>query len=175
MIWFSSDHHFGHKNIISHSKRPFQSVNEMDEKLIHFWNECVKKEDTVYYLGDIMFHSNGEMVRKILDSLNGKIILVKGNHDKNIKYKERFSEICEYKEIYHDDTSIEGGKRPIVMCHYAFKTWNKKLYGAWNLFGHSHGNIQIEWGACDVGVDSWNYKPVCFEQIKECFNKIKNE
>lgn len=52
MIYFTSDHHFWHENIISYCKRPFASVEEMNEKMVQYWNDVVKDKDEVYYLGD---------------------------------------------------------------------------------------------------------------------------
>ena len=67
-IYFTSDHHFGHKNIIKFSERPFNDVNEMDEILIQKWNEKVNPEDEVYHLGDVGLTSSGKL-RKILFSV----------------------------------------------------------------------------------------------------------
>ena len=80
-IYFTSDHHFGHKNIIKFSKRPFKGVDEMDEMLIQKWNEKIKPEDDVYHLGDVGLSSFGKL-SKILEKLNGKIYLINGNHEK---------------------------------------------------------------------------------------------
>ena len=79
-IWFTSDTHFGHKNIIKFSERPFSDVEEMDEVMIRRWNEVVGKDDTVYHLGDFAFLSTGKL-RQLISRLNGKICLVNGNHD----------------------------------------------------------------------------------------------
>ncbi len=81
-IFFTSDQHFGHKNIIKFSNRPFNSVEEMDEMMIQRWNEKVGETDEVYHLGDVGLASSGKL-RKILERLNGKIYLIKGNHEKS--------------------------------------------------------------------------------------------
>lgn len=60
-LYFTSDHHFGHKNIIKFSERPFQDVHEMDEVLIQKWNEKVQPEDEVYHLGDVGLCSSGNI------------------------------------------------------------------------------------------------------------------
>ena len=63
-IYFTSDHHFGHKNIIEFSRRPFKDVDEMDEILIRKWNEKVKPEDEVYHLGDVGLSSSGKLRKR---------------------------------------------------------------------------------------------------------------
>ena len=68
-VYLISDTHFGHKNIISYCNRPFSSVEEMDKTLIKNWNSVVKKEDTVYHLGDFAF-GNKEFTQKIIKQLN---------------------------------------------------------------------------------------------------------
>ena len=54
MIWFTSDLHFNHLNILKYEpkSRPFENVAEMNEALIKNWNDRVKPEDTVFVLGD---------------------------------------------------------------------------------------------------------------------------
>lgn len=83
MKYFTSDLHFGHKNIIKYEDRPFSSVEEMDEFLIYKWNSKVGKNDEVYILGDFGFVS-GTRANELLDRLNGKKFLIKGNHDSMI-------------------------------------------------------------------------------------------
>ncbi len=97
-IFFTSDHHFGHKGIIKNAKRPFRSVEEMNETMILRWNEKVKKNDIVYHLGDIGLMASRKPI-EILERLNGKIHLIKGNHDDlNRNCKDRFEWIKDYHE-----------------------------------------------------------------------------
>src|SRR5271166_5248346 len=78
-IWFTSDHHFGHKNIITYCNRPFDSVDEMNEALVVAWNNLVKLDDTVYYVGD--FSLKPALMEQFAPRLHGKKILIAGNHD----------------------------------------------------------------------------------------------
>lgn len=86
-IFFTSDHHFGHTNILkyedamrrnAHGGR-FQTVEEMDEYLIDQWNATVSPGDTVYHLGDLSYKLN--TIEQVLPFLNGSVTLVVGNHD----------------------------------------------------------------------------------------------
>ena len=78
--WFTSDHHFGHANIIKYSERPFNSVAHMNAAMVGAWNGVVAVDDTVYYLGD--FAMQPHLVSEILPQLNGTKILIAGNHDR---------------------------------------------------------------------------------------------
>lgn len=79
-VFFTSDTHFKHANIIKFCERPFGSIEEMNEALIANWNRVVGKDDFVFHLGDFCF-GGSEAWNSILDRLNGKIYLVLGNHD----------------------------------------------------------------------------------------------
>lgn len=134
----------------------------MNRELIRRWNDVVCAEDTVYHLGDFSFLKDTDTA-SILHTLNGKIHLIRGNHDKKMKawLLERFASVQDYLEIKIDDQFI-------VMCHYAFLVWNKSHYGSWNLFGHSHNSLVTKVGRrMDVGIDcNPEYQPFSFEEIK---------
>lgn len=166
-ILFTADTHFGHKNIISHCNRPFKDIDEHDEVLVRNWNAKVSKGDTVYHLGDFALCST-KRARDILASLNGKVTLIRGNHDKAVKgsYVQEFEKVCDYLEI-----TVEEQK--ICLMHFPIESWNKAHYGSWHLHGHSHGSLQAspDRKRLDVGVDCWGYIPVCFEEIREEMNR----
>ena len=142
-IWFTSDHHWGHANIIRFSNRPFATVEEMDEALVDRWNSVVRRGDTVYHLGDVSLHKDLHRARAILDRLNGSICLIRGNHESVAeRLKDRFAWIKDYAELKVPDPDAPEGRRLIIMCHYAFRVWNKSHHGSWHLYGHSHANTR---------------------------------
>lgn len=168
-IWFTSDHHWGHANIIRFSQRPFADVEEMDEALIERWNRVVQKGDTVYHLGDIFLHKDLQRAHEIRDRLKGQICLIKGNHESTAqRMRERFGWIKEYAEVRIPDASAPGGEQMIVLCHYAFRIWNKSHHGSWHLYGHSHGSLPDDPNArsFDVGVDCHDYAPISYARVK---------
>ena len=167
-VWFTSDHHFGHANIIRFSKRPFPNVEAMNEAFIANWNSVVGAHDVVYHLGDIFLMSNGE-ARKIRERLHGRICLIRGNHDKTAEtLKSGFEWIKDLFELKVEDDEATGGCQRITLCHYSMRVWNKSHYGAWHLYGHSHGSLGEEIGSLsfDIGVDCHNYTPLSYEQVK---------
>jgi calcineurin-like phosphoesterase family protein len=128
-MWFTSDTHYGHSNILEFCKRPFDDVAEMDEKLIAYHNELVKPEDTVYHLGDFAFASHSR-ISSILNRLNGTYRMLRGNHDKWMKkFKHpKIEWIKDYFEIRE-----EG----LVMFHYPLGSWNGMRRGSIMLHGHT--------------------------------------
>jgi calcineurin-like phosphoesterase family protein len=167
--YFTSDTHFGHKNIIKYCNRPFKTIQEMDEEMIARWNSKVQQTDTVYILGDFSFHLP-EQTGKILDRLNGTKILVYGNHDKGIKkspeLRAKFAKCVDYLEINIEDQFI-------TMHHYAGLVWNKSHHGSWMLHGHSHGGLKypFEGKILDMGVDAHDFYPLSFVEIKRIMAK----
>lgn len=173
-IHFTADHHFGHWNIVRHCNRPWTSIEEHDSTLIELWNSVVNKKDLVYALGDLMMVPKQEdgtprmkIYRRIRNRLNGKIILIKGNHDAGSKeYYDCFTEVCDYKEIKYNKTKI-------ICSHYPFASWNGSFHGHNPMFhGHCHGRMDnSNYLRLDVGVDCWNYKPVHIDILLEHINK----
>jgi len=154
MIYFTSDEHFGHANILNFCNRPFKDVFEMDTEIIKRFNEVVTADDTVIHGGDVAYR-NKLSVNNYIDRLNGKHIFLKGSHD---KWNKNGSYIWE--------GMIE--KQYIVVCHYAMITWPRSHYGSWQLFGHSHGNLKDynKEKQYDIGVDNNDFYPVSFEKLK---------
>ena len=157
-VFFTGDTHFSHSNIIKYDPRPFASVEEMNETLIKNWNACVQPTDSVYHLGDVGM-GRPQALRTILDRLNGKIFLIRGNHDKAAEHKlcrDRFAWIKDYH------FAVFNGGVKIALFHYALRTWDRAHHGTWHLYGHSHGRLKPVEGTrtLDIGVNSWDYKPV---------------
>ncbi|KAA3633816.1 MAG: phosphoesterase [Bacteroidetes bacterium] len=169
-MFFTSDQHFGHKNIIKYSGRPFQSVDEMNEVLIQRWNEKIGPDDKVYHLGDFAFTTSEKETREILDRLNGKIYLVKGNHDKlAVACRDRFEWVKDYYELTVKDDSFKRGKQLVVLFHYAIREWKAKHRGSYQLYGHSHGTLPDDPNALafDIGVDCHDFYPLSWEDVKK--------
>ena len=170
-LFVSSDFHFFHSNIIKYCRRPFSTVEEMNETMIRNWNEVVPIEGTGFILGDFCFGSVDNAI-KVLKRLNGRKVLVSGNHDKrNLKDPEFCSQwdlITPYLEVEVVDDEGRKAHQLIVMCHYAFKVWNQSHRQSWALWGHSHGTLPDDPKALslDVGVDGHEYKPWTYKELK---------
>ena len=82
-IFFASDHHFFHANIIKYCKRPFSDVSHMNEEMTLRWNKTVSSDDVLIYCGDLTagLGDRSEELRLLIGDLNGRKILVRGNHD----------------------------------------------------------------------------------------------
>ncbi len=169
MIYFISDLHFGHRSIIDMQNRPFDDVEHMNYVLLYNYNSIVKSNDTVYILGDISHHLTVAKSNEFIKQMNGKKILVKGNHDKEYA-KELFEEICDFKEV-----SLNGVC--FTLMHYPMLSWPKKNNGSIHLHGHIHAdkyyNLKNRDGDVrryDVGVDANDFKPVSVKEIINFFN-----
>lgn len=181
MIYFTSDTHFFHKNIIKYCNRPFYTddSNEMDNAIISNWNSVVSPIDTVYHLGDFAFTGNTEKIRLTIQSLNGDIHLLMGNHDYQNKFnrdnvRSLFKSVNDYLYIEVDDEE-QGLMQGIFLCHYPMLTWHNAMRGSWQLFGHIHSGINssasekdilLKPSQYDVGVDNNNFTPISYEQLK---------
>lgn len=155
-IFFTSDYHLSHANIIKYSNRPYSTVEEMDEAIIANHNATVKPNDTVYFLGDFCFGD----ASKHLKRLNGHIIFITGSHDGPL----RNAGVRLY-DMYHIKRCESNPD--IVLCHTAMRIWNKSHYGAWHLFGHSHGHLKTYNLSFDVGIDAvTTRKPMSIEEIE---------
>jgi len=170
--FYTADLHIGHKNIIKYCNRPFEDVDDMNEQLIKRWNRKVSKGDDVYIIGDVAVCDAREAA-KHLSCLNGNKLLVAGNHDRrNIKNKEFKKQFGWIKDLYIakiPDTDAHDDLQRIFMFHYACRTWDKCGWESWHLYGHSHGNLpeRDDMLSLDVGVDSHNYEPLSYNEVKQ--------
>lgn len=170
-VFFTSDTHFGHKNIIKYSNRPFKDVTEMNEALIANWNAKVGPDDWVFHLGDFCFISERNKQRQIIDRLNGKIFFIHGNHDRELDVS--LFENAAIGSLYEVDFLIGEEKIKFVLCHYAMRIWNKSHRGAIHLYGHSHGSLPDDKHALsiDVGTDCHNYAPISIQDVMKIMSK----
>lgn len=185
-IWFTSDTHFWHRNIIEYTKRPFESVEEMNQELIKRWNSRVAPEDIIFHLGDFA-HCGSKKLKEILDSLNGRKFLVLGNHDwrtfKSEASRVWFEGIAQQMYIRIDGRKVYLNHFPYLCFTGTFKTPEE---ATWQLFGHVHsGLLNTEFldkprlqylfpYQYDVGVDNNNFAPISWKEItKKIYEQIK--
>lgn len=177
MIFFTSDSHFGHANIIEFEKRPFASVEEMDKEMIKRWNEVVGDGDHVYHLGDLTLNRDITYVAELFVKLKGIIHIVPGNHDKWLERMKDWrgaliSASRKTIEILPPLYSLEidtGGKHPevTVLCHFPLSRWDRSHYGAIHLYGHVGDEYIGEYNTLHVGVDRHNFYPVSLPQVRK--------
>lgn len=164
-IWFTSDTHFHHTNILTLGKgRPFSTVMEMNEMLVKRWNERVNKSDRIYHLGDISF-GNKETTLQTMSRLKGQIHIVRGNHDNEQTLKQLLRDQKNVISVKPYD-EIKIGHLKIVLFHFPIIDWNWRYRGSWHLHGHCHGNLEFDNGPMlDVGVDCHNFAPIEFDTV----------
>ena len=140
-------------------ERPFDNIDEMHETLINNWNAVVRKTDEVYILGDFAFKGTGSQVNKILNRLNGKKYLVKGNHEKYLKDPEFDISAFEWVKDYYVRSYND---MRFVLFHYPILEWEHYHRKTIHLYGHVHNNKfwHPEHRAINVSVDKTDFYPV---------------
>jgi calcineurin-like phosphoesterase family protein len=154
MYFFTADEHYNHAAIIGYCHRPFKSITKMNEQLIVNHNQVVTKKDIVVHCGDFGFFHSADEAQKMLRRLNGNHILLKGSHDGWMPSSA--------KHMWRK--TVDG--QFIFACHYAMRTWERACHGAWQVYGHSHGDLPPIGKQWDVGVDNNDFFPVSFEKLK---------
>lgn len=168
-IWFTSDWHLSHKNIMKYSKRPFETVEEMNDEILLNYNRKVKKNDDVYILGDFSFRL--ATAEEFLQSMNGNIHFILGNHDRRIKQILR--KYCVFVTDFHE-LKTEG--KNITLCHYPLYSYNKSHFNAYSLYGHHHSDVSsiVQGKRMNVGVDQNNFQPISFEDVESYMANREN-
>lgn len=186
MNWFVSDLHIFHRNILVFCRNHFASLDDMHKDMIQVWNSFVKPEDTVFNLGDLAFQTGsmkGE-IGAILHAMNGRHILIRGNHDERKKIAN-FSKI----EIMHDNLihNIQG--QDFLLSHFPFEsampdkdkkerpecfTPQRFVEGKVLplLHGHTHEAFTIRPNSLCLCWDRW-HRPVSENEIMDIFHDTK--
>lgn len=176
MIYYTSDTHFFHANIVQYCGRPYIDAVKMNEALCDNWAARVLPNDTIFHLGDVGLASKNKLLT-LLKKLPGNKHLILGNHDIWIpelryifKWTKRYHEIYgllgqEWWQPAHEKEERANHKLPVVLCHYPMAEWNQSHRGSWMLHGHSHGNLTSNRRRYDVGVDCNSYHPISFEEL----------
>jgi calcineurin-like phosphoesterase family protein len=169
-FFVTADTHYSHLNMCRGTSewppeetRDFDTIDQMNEALIDNINAVVPWDGVLFHLGDWSFNGKdkiGEFRRR----LNVQMIhLVLGNHDHHLKKStdqwHHFTSVNRYLEV-----AVEG--QEIVLFHYGMRVWNASHKGSWLLYGHSHGSLPPQGLSMDVGVDTHNYRPYSFVELK---------
>src|SRR6266481_765108 len=157
-IFFSSDWHLGHENVLKYDQRPFKDLNHMHEVLVNNYNSIVSDDDICYFLGDIGFFGK-EVVRKIISRLNGTKVCILGNHDKGINsvHTSGFDVVlygakmviadnlvtlsrCPLLGVFRENVDPTKGSKPGENWHGETRhaRHSFKDFGQFHLHGHTH-------------------------------------
>ena len=177
MVYFTSDTHFNHRNILEiGTGRPFKSIEEHDEQLIKNWNRVVRPSDEVYHLGDFAWQASPTRIKEIVSQLNGIKHLIVGNHDKMKMHQH--CNVWDSVDIYKE---IKLDKHKIILFHYPIADFSGMYYHSVHLYGHVHDNKSLmdnldrsRFLAYNVGCDLHNYTPVSWNQIKKDLDLDEN-
>lgn len=165
-IFTISDTHFNSENIIKYCSRPFANSDDQTAQLIANWNAMVTPEDTVICCGDFIMGAPAT-IPVILNALNGKIILVRGNHDtpRKLSIYEQWAEKITIKDIHYESF----GGLWFVFCHFpildesfADMVVKDNSEVVW-VHGHVHDKTPFyteQYHSFNVSVDATDFKPV---------------
>lgn len=168
MIYFISDTHFNHENIIKYCNRPFNNSIDMNEAIINNYNSTIKDDDTVYHLGDFAFGSKEELIN-LRSRLKGNVYLIRGNHDMK---GSMFYESVGFNVLVNAPIRLDEHK--LILSHRPLSD-NQIPQGYINVHGHIHNKLlndeypSNEYSKSkhfNVSVDANNFKPVSLERVK---------
>ena len=179
-VFFISDLHFGHKYVIAFDKRPFKNVQEMEREMIRRWNAKVSPEDHVFVVGDMFGKVTTAHAGEIVHTLNGKIHLIRGNHDpKGELFESLFEAVVPSKAI---QVRVRGEKQKVIMRHRLLPVFRGNDEGVVHLYGHTHGSavtdmedryihfmnwLGVPMHSFNVGACRMDYEPRTLEEILE--------
>ena len=167
-VWFSADHHFGHKNIIDFCGRPWDNVYSMNREMILLWNKTVKDGDRVIYVGDFSLGQHG--AAQYLQWLQGVIDpFVLGNHDRRKEWETLAAMLGEHVAAVTNRYTwqTEDGLK-IVVTHEPSLAEMQEHPEWLFLFGHIHNSpVSLPPNGWNVGVDVNEFRPISLEEIRK--------
>ena len=166
-IYFIADTHFGDSAICRYEDRPFETIEQMDAVLIFEWNSVVTAVDTVYVLGDF---GATDYEAEILKQLNGRKLLIKGNHDSKSNEEYR---CLGFDEVYDHPIILDGFW---ILSHDALYVNTNMPYA--NLFGHIHNSPIVKDYSSHhfcVSAERIGYRPIKFEDIKRTISQLSKK
>ena len=178
MIWFTSDTHFGHGNVLGFCGRPWGSAEAMDDGLVDGINRLVAPGDTLYHLGDYSFKMTLADAAALRGGIAcGDVRIVPGNHDKDWTQPEAGGAFKVEKPI----CVLKAEGRKLVLSHYPMADWQGMARGSIHLHGHIH-SCGMEYNELnraqglyryDVGVDANGFRPVSLEEVLAWFDGVE--
>lgn len=187
-IWFTSDLHFSHRNILKFCNRPWENTTQMEKGLVENWNSVVGDNDIVFVLGDTFWFNDSQHIRKVLAQLKGKeIYLIPGNHDDF----EAYHRVTDPRIHLCADvvccwfTEENQPIQEVWLSHYPMMTWPHRERGAYQFFGHIHSepdktegvdqDLPLHWNQADAGCDFWKWTPVDIDTLMTYCKMKKDE
>lgn len=171
--WFTADLHLGHAGILNMNlplRSRFISAEEMDKEIIDKINERVAPHDLLYILGDFAFSGDVEYVRHCFYAMNGRKVLITGNHD--LDKKGRLAKTI--RDLPWDipptaAMETHDSDQRIWLSHYAHRVWPASHYGSYHFYGHSHNALPGIGRSRDIGIDvpDTGFGPMLFADLIE--------
>lgn len=198
--WLTADPHIGHAKAIEFDDRPFKDIDEMEAVFIENWNKVVSPEDLGIFVGDMFFYQSKQQMADFLSKLNGRKVLVRGNHDQ----KPRAMMNAGFTICVEEIVMTIANER-VLISHYPFampewkhkyfvlrckiqklfgkKTrWIEKFHdrrpvdrGQFLIHGHTHSIEKIKGKMINVGWTAWDWKPVNIQEIATIISRIREQ
>ena len=185
MIYFTADSHFSKKDnsVIIRDFRPFENLEEMNDKIIEIWNSQAGKDDIIYHLGDFVNYNRIDQdydeLLKLVKKVNAKVILILGNNEKRIlknEFAENFESFkeylisCGFYDVFENGLSLKIGENEFNLVHCPS---DADKYSVYNLIGHIHKCAFVKKYGFNVGVDNHYFKLFSENDILELYTRLK--
>jgi len=182
-IWFTSDTHFGHANVLTYCRRPFADLAAMHEGLIANWNAVVAPGDTVYHLGDFALGARAAVIPAVLPRLHGSLVLVAGNHDLArddglfpavVRPGPLLLDLGGLRvECVHSPFEVRG-VGDVALCGHVHHSWQSKRAGEWIdpyvARDHRDDGREAPVPIANVGVDVRGFRPCSIAELASAWS-----